>query len=390
MADVTSKAAPISPAVLAANALTARWCARLDGEDFALSGAGLWPLLALLASAADEAAGAELEAALGRPADSAQQDALELIDILRAGESTTAALGLWARKDIPLEPDWASGVPKGVVGPLTDQDALDRWAAQETDGLIDTFPLDITPDTALVLASALAARVKWCEPFDTSPRNGDWESTDPGQQWLSRTTYDITAVAVLDEAVTRVVVEGDGDVDVHLLIGDQEPGEVLSAGLRELCGEAQVCLANELDGGGPGLTVRRVGSETPEDLLRLGLPSFEIKAHHDLLEQPELFGLHLVTDPITSHLPRLSPAPLFLSQGAQDVLARFYAEGFEAAAVTAFGLAVTGALPEERYQVTVAHVTFDRPFGFLAVHRPSRLAVVAGWVDSPFRDGLRE
>jgi hypothetical protein len=32
-------------------------------------------------------------------------------------------------------------------------------------------------------------------------------------------------------------------------------------------------------------------------------------------------------------------------------------------------------------------VTFDRPFGFIAVHRPSRLAVVAGWVGSPFEEG---
>ncbi len=32
-------------------------------------------------------------------------------------------------------------------------------------------------------------------------------------------------------------------------------------------------------------------------------------------------------------------------------------------------------------------VTFDRPFGFIAVHRPSRLAVVAGWVNSPFAGG---
>ncbi len=49
--------------------------------------------------------------------------------------------------------------------------------------------------------------------------------------------------AVLDGTVTRVVVEGDGDVDVHLLIGEQQPAEVLAAGLRELSGEAQVCLA---------------------------------------------------------------------------------------------------------------------------------------------------
>ncbi len=133
----------------------------MGSEDFALSGAGLWPLLALLASAADEQARAELAAALGRPADSAQQDALELIDVLRTGVSTTAALGLWTRKDIPLHAEWASGLPEGVVRALTDQAALDRWASEETDGLINKFPLEITPATALVLASALAARVKW-------------------------------------------------------------------------------------------------------------------------------------------------------------------------------------------------------------------------------------
>ena len=98
-----------------------------------------------------------------------------------------------------------------------------------------------------------------------------------------------------------------------------------------------------------------------------------------------MFGLRSVTDAEKSHLPLLSPVPLYVSRGAQDVLARFFAEGFEAAAVTAFDLELTGAPPEERYRVTTVDVTFDRPFGFLAVHRPSRLAVVAGWVSSPFR-----
>ncbi|MDA2950983.1 MAG: hypothetical protein O2892_18440 [Actinomycetota bacterium] len=57
-----------SPAVQAANTLTARWCGHLGGEDYALSGAGLWPLLALLASAADDPAAAELVGSPG-PAD---------------------------------------------------------------------------------------------------------------------------------------------------------------------------------------------------------------------------------------------------------------------------------------------------------------------------------
>ena len=377
----------ISPAVQAANTLTARWCTRLGADDFVLSGAGLWPLLALLASAADEQAGAELAAALGRPVDIAQQEALELIDVLRTGVSTTAALGLWTREGTPLREEWSSGLPAGVVGTLTDQAALDQWASDETGGLIDKFPLQLTPATVLVLASALAARVKWRTPFEGYPRDRNWESAQPDQQQLSRTTYDLGIAAVLDDTVTRVVVEGDGDVDVHLLIGTQQPAEVLAVGLRELSGEAQVCLAAELEGDGPGLTVERVSSIDPDDMVCLALPSFEITAKHNLMEHVDLFGLRSLSESDTSHLPLLSPVPLFVSEGVQDVLARFFAEGFEAAAVTAFGIAVGSAMPRERYEITLVDVTFDRPFGFIAVHRPSRLAVVAGWVSSPFASG---
>ena len=377
----------ISPAVQAANTLTARWCTRLGADDFVLSGAGLWPLLALLASAADEQAGAELAAALGRPVDIAQQEALELIDVLRTGVSTTAALGLWTRDGIPLHEEWASGLPQGVMRTLTDQAALDQWASAETDGLIEKFPLQLTPAIVLVLASALAARVKWRTPFEGYPRDRNWESAQPDQQQLSRTTYDLGIAAVLDDTVTRVVVEGDGDVDVHLLLGEQQPAEVLATGLRELSGEAQVLPASDLDGDGPGLTVRRVPSSHPNDMVCLALPSFEITAKHDLMNNVDLFGLRSLSESDTSHLPLLSPVPLYVSEGVQDVLARFFAEGFEAAAVTAFGIAVGSAMPRERYEVTRVDVTFDRPFGFIAVHRPSRLAVVAGWVSSPFEQG---
>ena len=48
---------------------------------------------------------------------------------------------------------------------------------------------------------------------------------------------------------------------------------------------------------------------------------------------------------------------------------------------------VTGGIAEASFEITVVDVTYDRPFGFIAVHRPSRLAVVAGWVSSPFEAG---
>lgn len=382
--DDVDRSAPISPVVRAANTLTARWCTQLGGEDTALSAAGVWPLLALLASAADEPARAELAAALGRPSDLAQSDALELLDVLRSGVSTTAAMAIWTRKDVPLQENWVCQLPEGVVGQLTDPAALDQWAAHETGGLIERFPLKITVDTLLVIASALAARVRWRTPFEGYPRDRRSASDDPGRQWLFRTTADLAPAAVLDETVTRVVVEGDGDLDVHLLLGDQQPADVLAIGLHELSGEARVCPAADLDSGvgAPGLTVSRERSSNPEDQLRLRLPSFEIRSHHDLLKLRDTFGLNLLTEAQTSHLPLLSPIPMYVSNGAQDILARFFAEGFEAAAVTAFEMMLGSAPPPTDYEVTAIDANFDRPFGFLAVHRPTRLAVVAGWVSS--------
>ena len=106
--------------------------------------------------------------------------------------------------------------------------ALDRWADEQTGGLIEKFPLGIDDETLLVLASALTARVRWRTPFEGSPRDGgdEWSwSDDPGpadQQSLRRATSDLSIAAVLDDVVTRVVVEGDGDDYVFDNISDRQ------------------------------------------------------------------------------------------------------------------------------------------------------------------------
>ncbi|MGW3015317.1 hypothetical protein [Streptomyces longwoodensis] len=63
-------------------------------------------------------------------------------------------------------------------------------------------------------------------------------------------------------------------------------------------------------------------------------------------------------------------------------MARFGARGFEAAAVTAFDMA-GGGMPDLRHVTTRISAVFDRPFGFLALHRHTRLVLAAGWVTDP-------
>jgi serine protease inhibitor len=111
--------------------------------------------------------------------------------------------------------------------------------------------------------------------------------------------------------------------------------------------------------------------------------AYEVRAEHDLLEQRGLFGLTAASDSRLGHFPGMcEDPPLAVESARQSAMARFGALGFEAAAVTSFSAMVAG-MPELRYVTTTIHATFDRPFGFLAVHRSSRLVLAAGWVTDP-------
>ncbi len=377
------------PSTRAANTLTGRWCANAGEESFVLSGAGLWPLLALLASAADGHARDELVAASGYPVDAAQRASIELIATLEQAAATSAAIGLWVRDGLPLHETWTRGLPAGVVDRLAGQGALDAWAAEHTGGLIEQFPLRIDPTDVLVLATALAAKTRWVDRFTAmtlTPQSGPWRGHRGAG--LVRSTADLDAFSLIDAGstvVSRVVVRGVDDLDVHLVVGEAGPGAVLASGLAALAGEVPIRDGSALPVGtvGPGFQVIESDSSERGDRVHLSLPPFDIRTSHDLCATPDLFGIRTAMDASRGHFSQLSAVPLAISQGAQDVLATFSAEGFEAAAVTAFAMRVAGAMPARRARVRMLRVTFDRPFGFIAVHRPSRLAIVAGWVAEP-------
>lgn len=377
----------LEPHVDAANHLTRRWCEMAGGGDFVLSGAGLWPLLGLMASAAGGPARAELEAAIGMPGSTAHSMALRLMEAMDGAVDLSAALGVWVNRRLPLNDEWLGSLPVGTVDLLTDQAALDAWADQHTRGLIKDFPVQINDLTQLVLATALVARTTWQKPFretTMTPESGPWQGSPVAA--LSRTTSNLRDAAILDgpHPVTRIVVQGTADVDIHLLQGPATPADVLATGLDALAGAVDARTELPLGTDGPGLTVREEISLKNRPQLRLKLPPFDVRSKHDLLK-PGLAALFGVTTAMTPghRLPGISPAPLMIDKGAQDVLARFTKDGFEAAAVTAFTIAPGGMPPPPtEYRVTVCTATFDRPFGFLAVHRPTGLVIVAGWIAS--------
>ncbi|MFJ7169200.1 serpin family protein [Streptomyces globosus] len=390
-----------SSTVRAVNRLTGRWveaAVAADGRTgTVLTAAGVWPLLALLADGAGGRARAELAGALGIPAGRAAGAARELLAALGRVRGLQAATGLWTRADLPLDPEWAAGLPEeaqGTLGgdPAADRVLLDEWAAARTGGLVDRRPVEPTADTRLVLASALALRLRWLRPFREWPgtmREGPWAGREVLR--LLRTTSLLHRVRVAGTPagpVTVLEVVGDGGVDVHLVLGaaDAPAGQVLAGGIAAATRAVPSVDGFALPEGapGPGLRVGVGAAYRPAPRLSVDTVAFSVDAEHDLLEHAGLFGLETArTRDAAGHFPGAVREPLLIDAGRQAAVARFHAKGFEAAAVTAFGAVGAGVLPPPPYRVRTIDVRFDRPFGFLAVQRSSRLVLAAGWVAEP-------
>jgi hypothetical protein len=372
----------------AANALTARWAATLDGGQTVLSGAGVQPLLALLARYAAGPARDELLAVAG--SGSVAGEGSGLLD----SPTTRLAVGVWSRHDLPLTARWRAEVPGSLRGQLTgdpavDQPVLDRWAAERTDGLVPALPVTVDRGTLLVLASALVVVTRWAEPFTDGwcrPGAGPWRGRDLAG--LHRRTFDLEALRVARTpvgALTLLTVRGDEGVDVMLALGPEGAGaaQVLPAAVTALDRIADGAGPDPADLDGPGISVQVVPAPDDRPELVVSTVGFTVRSGHDLLRRPELFGLCAATDGTSGHFPGISPAPLVVSQARQDAVATFGARGFRAAAVTAIATRAGAAPGRDDRRKRRVRLDVDRPFGFLAVHRPTGLVLVAGWVTDP-------
>ena len=396
----------VQAAVTGANSLTARWARTWDDGGTVLSGLGAWPLLAALADAADGAARTELAEAVGLSADDGLDAARALLGVLNQSPALHTALGLWTAASVPVNAEWVARLPDAAHNvldsdPAQSQAALNAWVEKETDGLLHGMPIQVSAGTLLVLASALTVRTRWERPFATSPTSGTGPWADRRRiVGLHRTTdladADFRIATTADNAdasrVTVATVRGENGIDVVLALGepDARAGTVLATAVTA-CGplaaprvhtdgvRVKTVQLSETNPG-PGLSVVDVRSFDTTPTASLQTVAFTVDARHDLLAHAELFGLSAASDGSSAHFPGISDVPLSVQEAAQGATATFSAEGFVAAAVTAFGM-VAAAMPTVSAKRLIA--SFDRPFGFVAMHRETGLVLVCGWVSDP-------
>lgn len=131
-----------------------RFHAVVGDQHHVASPLGVWLLLELCGRASTGVTRDELTDVLGVDVMTAAAGAAALLD--DPHPLVAAATACWTRPGLTTEAlrRWQAALPQSTTaGSLPEQPELDAWAREHTLGLIDAFPLKITPDVVLARAA---------------------------------------------------------------------------------------------------------------------------------------------------------------------------------------------------------------------------------------------
>ena len=366
----------------------ARFAGSTDSTNAVAAPAGAW-LLVALASGADAT---RTCTALGLEPARATQIATALL--AQAPKALRAATALWVAADQRTEvfDAWQQELPKEVAcGPVPTSREADAWASAASDGLITHFPVAVTGETAMVLANALAADVRWRRPYLVRPSD-DWGI---GRAWAGRVRSvlvgeDITAVRT--DRGLYAVHQAQADGLIVLCITGTSQSQAMAAAAEVahayLCGAGEDLWSLPLGVEGCWQIDEEPLEDAPaERVLRTEarVPAWEAESTWDLLAEPDV-GLIDAARRVAALLAEPGPA-----QAAQCARARFDRLGFTAAAVTALAI-MRSAPPRDREPtpgvLRKVRVDFAEPFAaFAFVDEPDspwhQVMAFAAWVAEP-------
>jgi serine protease inhibitor len=105
---------------------------------------------------------------------------------------------------------------------------------------------------------------------------------------------------------------------------------------------------------------------------------FRVQAQTKL--SPAFCGMQVAADPTKHSFPGIADAQLMFGTAQQDAVAEFTDIGFSAAALTEEYLVGAARWEPRPTKAVHLHLTFRRPFGFLAVEPSTGLLLFSGWV----------
>jgi hypothetical protein len=371
----------------------ARLHAAIGGRHHVASPLGAWLLLALAGPASTGADRAALAEALGCEVDAAASAAADLLT--NPHPLVASAVAVWTDPAVVL-PDsfgrWRDALPSGVTtGNLPGQAGLDAWAREHTFGLIDSFPI-AADKLYLVLASALATKVSWQQPFDLAPATSLGETSS----WAASV-----------ESVLRTPARGSGHS--QFVTATQQAGDVI-VHIATAAGGLEVISLAALPGVPPGQVLAAAydigckhAAGTPidaRDVATLTLGEHALWSVREIMAGADSCAAVLPAWSATSDLDLSRPGLGFEAakhalvqtddpwQARQAAMARYSRTGFEAAAATAIAVALSARLPALHRDVVLR---FAHPYAVVAATTGTAggaaawrgLPVFSAWVSEP-------
>jgi hypothetical protein len=281
--------------------------------------------------------------------------------------------------------------PEVAVGDIPSQSDADEWAAEHTLGLIDRFPSNLGPETLMVLASALATRVSWTDPFTLVPAtemgtDSHWQPS-LNEVLLSSASHSVYLVSSTVGLLAVHVAKATDGLEVCSVIGPPEvsAADLIATWLDPVPTES--CDLFELPlGDGHAWSLVEVDGVAGRTRASAVLPAWSASSQFDLMDPSLGFGTALAQ--LNDDLD--NPAPLL--EAIQVTRAEYSRTGFAAAAVTSGGVGLGRPRRGPERHLTVR---FNRPFAVFATTVHERgyrieplspwhgLPVFSGWVTEP-------
>jgi hypothetical protein len=354
------------------------------------SALGVWLLLAACASASEGEDRLALEEALGCAAD----DASELLATFMASPppALVSAIAVWVgMSDATNElAAWVRGLPGEVEsGYMPTQDEADAWARKQTLGLIESFPMDLNAATRVVLASALATKVSWRLPFELVPADQHLGGASPWRETVNQLLWDAAPGGLAMLAHTNAA----GLVAVHQARAEEDLAVISVSAAPDVARDAVLGAAYEVAdfarrddapdpvslfdvplGAGHSWQIEEREAKTlrpgqrVQRIVGASLPAWHIDSELDLLTSDQ-FGSQPALETVRK---LIGPRPDDRFDAKQTATASFTRYGFKAAAVTAFGIALSARRdPDQPGVERTAVLRFDHPYAAVAIAGPA-------------------
>ena len=332
----------------------------------------------------------------GKDLDVAAKDYATLdSEILAANKGSvelSTANGIWVNsKQVELKPEFAKDMKAEFKAEISAEpfskatvDKINKWASDNTKGLIPNVLDKLGPDDVAILASALYFKGEWTHKFDkkltddkTYTQDGGAVSKTPTmhQDFGRRDDFSIVQGKDFDAIALNY-----GEKDVQN--GKRPTMRIVLVRPHDDSVSARDWLASQSNGKVPewlDQAAFRTATGSAE------LPRLDIKQKFDLIPAMKSLGVNLAFTGAAdfSRMIKKDGRQINIGKISHDTVFKTDEEGSEAAAVTVVGMKRTSAMP-----MPVPHldVKFDRSFAFALQDVKSGAVLFVGAVNKPNDD----